>query len=246
MENRDTFGLAPDAYRKFRPRYPPALFEFLASLCIASRAALDCATGNGQAAVGLAEFFDRVAAFDSSEDQIAHAIAHARVEYRVGTAEALPFRDTRFDLVTAAQSAHWFDLPVFYANLDRVAHAETVVAIFGYGNCAVDEAIDAVVATRLLAPIEAHWAEGNRVIMDKYRKIPFPFREIAWPGFVARHEWSRETYLSFVRTWSAVKKHELVHGYDVVADVERGLLVLWPDETPKTVSFELVGRVGRI
>ena len=91
MENKDTFGAAALEYRASRPTYPEALYSYLASLCAQRRYALDCATGNGQAAVDLARYFDRVAAFDSSAEQIAAAVSHPRVQYRVGTAEALPF-----------------------------------------------------------------------------------------------------------------------------------------------------------
>jgi ubiquinone/menaquinone biosynthesis C-methylase UbiE len=244
MENRDVFGLAPAEYRQFRPRYPRALFEQLAALCPRRESALDCATGNGQAAVGLAELFARVAAFDSSETQIAHAIAHERIEYRVGTAEALPF-DEPFDLVTVAQGAHWFDLPAFYGRLERVTRPDSVIAIWGYSFCAVNPAVDVLVARELLEPIGPYWAEGNRVIMDKYRGIAFPFDELPWPALESRHEWTREAYLGYLNTWSAVRRYAEAHGRDPVAEVDLALRPLWPDATPLPVVFELVGRVGR-
>ena len=34
--------------------YPDALFQYLASVCLQTTLACDCATGNGQAAMGLA------------------------------------------------------------------------------------------------------------------------------------------------------------------------------------------------
>jgi SAM-dependent methyltransferase len=248
MENRNVFGLAPAEYRSYRPRYPEALFAHLAALCPRRRLALDCATGNGQAAVGLAERFERVVACDSSAEQIAHAIAHERVDYRIGSAEALPVSavtDGPFDLVTVAQGAHWFDLPAFYAGIAGVSHADTVIAIWGYSYCRVAAAIDALVAERLLARIEPYWAEGNHVIVDKYRHIPFPFPELPWPVLVTRQEWPRETYMSYLRTWSAVKKLELAEGHDLVADLDAELSGIWPDRTRRTVEFELVGRIGR-
>jgi SAM-dependent methyltransferase len=246
FENKDTFGAAADAYRAFRPTYPDALFAYLASLCSQRSWALDCATGNGQAAVDLARYFDRVAAFDSSPAQIAAALPHPRIDYRVGTAEALPFADRRFDLVTAAQAAHWFDLAKFYAGLRAVIAPGAVIAIWGYSYCTIEAEIDAIVAEQLLPKIEPYWAEGNRVILERYRTIEFPFTEIAWPGFTATHAWTRAGFLSYLGTWSSYKHYVAVHGLDPIPALERALARLWPDAEVKPVVFDLVGRVGRL
>jgi SAM-dependent methyltransferase len=167
VKNKDSFGLAPAQYLKFRPRYPKPLFEYLAGLCERHDRALDAATGNGHAAVGLAEFFKEVQSFDTSPEQIAAAIDHLRVRYRVGHAEHLRYEPDSFDLIAAAQGAHWFDLPAFYAELERVARHGAVVAIWGYSYSEVTPEIDALVARELLEPIESYWAEGNRIILDR-------------------------------------------------------------------------------
>lgn len=246
IENKDTFGAAAGAYRAFRPTYPTALFAYLASLCAQRKWALDCATGNGQAAVDLARHFDRVAAFDSSPGQIAAAAPHPRVEYRLGSAEALPFPECRFDLVTAAQAAHWFDLPKFYAGLRAIMAPGAVVAIWGYSYCRIDAEIDAIVAEQLLPRIEPYWAEGNRVILERYRTIEFPFAEITWPEFTATHAWTRAGYLSYLGTWSSYRRYVAVHGLDPMPTLDRALAHLWNDAETKPVIFDLVGRVGRI
>jgi ubiquinone/menaquinone biosynthesis C-methylase UbiE len=245
MENKDSFGLAADDYRHFRPTYPEELFGFLASLCRSTGAALDCATGNGQAAVDLALRFERVAAFDSSEAQIAAAVKHPRVEYRVGTAEALPFTEDEFDLVTAAQAAHWFDLQIFYEGLRRIVKPASVIAIWGYSYCNVGAAVDEIVAAKLLQPIAPYWAQGNRVILEKYRTIYFPFAETPWPGFAARHEWTRANFLGYMGTWSAYKRFIAANHADPMPALDRALAEIWPADEPRTVTFELVGRVGR-
>jgi hypothetical protein len=244
-ENRDTFGLAADDYRNFRPTYPEDLFRFLVSLCQSTGAALDCATGSGQAAVDLATYFDRVAAFDSSESQIQAAAPDPVVEYRVGTAEALPFVDEKFDLVTVAQAAHWFDLQSFYERLRGVVKPTSVIAIWGYSYCRIGAQIDAIVAARLLKPIEPYWAEGNRVIIEKYRTIYFPFSEVRWPGFTARHGWTRAAFLNYMRTWSAYKLYLADEQSDPMPALDAELADLWPEGEAKAVTFELHGRIGR-
>ena len=64
---------------------------------------LDCATGNGQAALALAEFFENVIAIDASERQIANAPLHPRVEFRVASAEATGLAAHSCDAITVAQ-----------------------------------------------------------------------------------------------------------------------------------------------
>ena len=73
MKFEDHFSERAKLYATFRPHYPKALFTYIASLCPRRELALDCGTGNGQAAVELAEHFERVIGIDASEAQINNA-----------------------------------------------------------------------------------------------------------------------------------------------------------------------------
>ncbi|HXH62682.1 MAG TPA: class I SAM-dependent methyltransferase, partial [Gemmatimonadales bacterium] len=84
----DHFSGVARGYAEFRPKYPDALFDYLAELPSAHRLAWDCACGNGQATVGVAARFDHVIGTDASAAQIGNAAPHAKVEYRVAPAEA--------------------------------------------------------------------------------------------------------------------------------------------------------------
>ena len=70
MTFKDHFSSRAALYATYRPHYPDALFDFIAGLTKEHRAALDCGTGNGQAAIGLAGRFERVFATDPSAEQI--------------------------------------------------------------------------------------------------------------------------------------------------------------------------------
>ena len=246
MENRLTFGLDAAAYRRYRPAYPPSLYEYLAALAPNHECALDCATGNGQAAVDLARHFDRVCGFDSSRAQIEAAITHPRVEYRVAEAESLPYPARSFSLVTAAQAAHWFELSSFYREIRRVGKPGCLVAIWGYSYSQVDPEVDAIVDEALLRPIEPFWSRGNLVILERYQQIEFPFDEVGWPGFEASNTWSRDDYLRYLGTWSAVRKYAEASGNDPVAALDDRLSAVWPAGETRSVRFEFVGRAGRI
>lgn len=55
---------------------------------------------------------------------------------RTGTAEKLPFPDGSVDLLAAASAAHWFDVPKFLAEANRVLKPGGCMALLGFGdNC---------------------------------------------------------------------------------------------------------------
>ena len=119
-------GRARD-YARYRPDYPRALFEFLAGRAPQRAAAWDCATGSGQAALGLAEDFDAVFATDASLNQVASAARHRRVHYAVAPAEEAPLPGGSVALVAAAQALHWFDRVRFWEEARRVILARHAV-----------------------------------------------------------------------------------------------------------------------
>jgi Methyltransferase domain len=247
VDNRTSFGLHAAEYRRYRPSYPEELFAFLAAVSPERRCALDCATGSGQAAVSLARFFERVLAFDVSEQQIQEALPHERVEYFVAEAESLPGDIGPFDLVTIAQGAHWFDLPRFYAALEPLLKPDAVVAIWGYSHCRITPEIDLKMMTSLLLPIAPYWADGNRIITEKYATIEFPYAEIEAPSFVMREHWDRDALLGYVRTWSAYKRYVAEVGADPVTSFEAALDedALWPRSERRPVEFDVYLRLGR-
>src|SRR5678815_2342759 len=112
---KDHFSGHAAEYAEFRPKYPSAVFDFVASLPTRRLTAWDCATGSGQAAVPLADYFDRVIATDASREQIAHATPHRRVTYGVSPAHASGLDAGSVGLVPVAQALHWLPLEHFLA-----------------------------------------------------------------------------------------------------------------------------------
>ena len=129
----DHFQGVTQHYLNHRPSYPAALFDWLAQRCSQHELAWDCGTGNGQAAVSLAQHFQRVLATDASAAQIAAATAHERVEYRLAPAEKSGLEPASVDLLIVAQALHWFDLERFYAEARRVLKPTGIVAVWCYG-----------------------------------------------------------------------------------------------------------------
>src|SRR5215208_4676344 len=117
MSFKDHFSGHAGSYARYRPDYPSELFDYLATLTPRHDIALDCATGNGQAAIGLARHFERVIASDGSVAQLRNAQADPHIVYLGNLAEQPALKDHSVDLAVAAQAAHWFDHARFHPEM---------------------------------------------------------------------------------------------------------------------------------
>lgn len=241
---KDHFSKQAAEYAKFRPRYPKELFRWLASIAPSKDLAWDCATGNGQAAVELAEVFDRVIATDASEKQVANAEQHPGVEYRVAAAEASGLEAGTVDLITVAQALHWFDLEKFYSEVRRVLKPRGVLAAWAYKLATVSPAIDAVV-NRYYSDIVGPYWPPERVLVEKFEELPFPFPAAAAPPFEMVAEWSAENVLGYLRTWSATQRFMAAEKRDPLEVVEGELRKAWGDQ-PRRVVWPLTMKAGRV
>jgi ubiquinone/menaquinone biosynthesis C-methylase UbiE len=243
---KDHFSRQAAEYAKFRPRYPEELFGYLATIAPGKQLAWDCATGSGQAAVALAQVFERVIATDASENQIGNAEAHARVEYRVAPAENSGIESNTVDLITVAQALHWFDLERFYAEARRVLKPEGVLAAWAYKLAQIEPAIDAIVNHYYSEVVGTYWP-AERALVERFEELAFPFPEIASPQFEMTAEWNAEQLVGYLRTWSATQRFMAANQRDPLKDVEQDLLSAWGDaDQLRRVVWPLTARVGRL
>lgn len=243
----DHFSTRSDQYATFRPTYPRALIDFAAPLAPALRRAWDCATGNGQAAVLLADRFDHVIATDASAQQLANASAHPKVEYRVARAEESGLDDASIDLVTVAQAVHWFDLERFYAEVRRVVVPGGAIVMWCYELTLFEPRIDAAIQRFYKGPVGPYWPPERGVIETGYRTLPFPFEEVAAPPFAIESEMTLAELLGYFRTWSATRGFIAANGYDPVDAFAEELAPLWGEsDAPRLARRPLHVRAGRL
>lgn len=247
MPYKDHFSRQAQEYARHRPRYPSALFDYLASLTPEHTLAWDCGTGNGQAAVELARHYERVVATDASADQIARAFEHQRVEYRVEQAEAASFEPASVDLITVAQAVHWFDHDVFYAIVRRVLKPGGVLAVWTYHLPRIAPAVDDLLYEYYAVVLDGYWPAGFEYIHDQYRTLPFPFDEIEPPPFFMTADWSLEHLLGFLESWSATQSYRARTGSDPINAIRARLLQAWGEPAEvRPASWPLTVRVGRL
>ena len=215
----DHYSVVAAKYAAFRPGYPDALFDWLSTFAPSRALVWDCGTGSGQAATGLARYFDRVHATDPSPAQLDGAARHPRISYRVGREADSGLPERSVSLVTVAQAAHWFDLKAFYAEVDRVLLPGGVLALWSYAATMIDEAVDPRLDWFRRERVGNDWPPGREHVDDGYRNLPFPYPELAAPSFSIEEDWNLDQLLGYVSSWSAVVRCMEREGTDPLGDL---------------------------
>jgi SAM-dependent methyltransferase len=169
------------------------------------------------------------------------------VTYAVARAEQSGLENVSLDLVTVAQSLHWFDLPLFYAECERVLRPDGVLAVWTYGVPRLNDAnLDRVLQTYYWQTVGTYWPPERRHVEDGYRSLPFPFKEVAGPSLSMRENWTLAQFLGYLRSWSATGRYVDAHGTDPVAALNDELGPPWGEaQRARAVSWPLSLRLGR-
>lgn len=207
-DSTNPFATDSAIYARVRPRYPESLYAWIASQSVAHQVAWDCATGNGQAAIGLSAYFGRVEATDVSEEQIAHAVLRPNVYYSVRPAESSGFADESFDLITVAQALHWFDFQSFWTEVSRVARPGAFFCAWGYDWLTSCPLVNDQFVTPVRKILEPFWAPKIQVLLRGYidEDIAFPYLRSKPPEFAIEEHWTLSQLIQYLETLSAFKR----------------------------------------
>jgi len=245
---KDLFSTRSDQYARYRPTYPVELFDFLKSQAKGKTRLWDCATGNGQVAGPLSQFFDEVYATDISSSQISNAVQAANIFYSVQPAEKADFPDDYFDMITVSQAIHWFDFDAFYKEVSRTLKPDGVFAAMGYGMFQVvgDEASNREAQFFYHDVTGPYWDPERKFVDAYYRTISFPFNEIPAPAFTIEREWSLDECIGFLSTWSAVKHYIRVNNKNPLKDFEVQIEKSWNKNQKRHIRFPVFMRIGTL
>ncbi|MDA0713523.1 MAG: class I SAM-dependent methyltransferase, partial [bacterium] len=193
-------------YHNARPTYPPQLFEYLASLTKKHELVWDCATGNGQAALMLSGYYQKVIATDASAEQIKESTPKENIEYRVSPAENSFLPNHSADLVTVAQALHWFNFDAFFAESKRVLKPDGILAVWFYELLKTESPeLNKLINTFYVDIIGSYWPKERKHIDDKYQNIDFPFTRLKTPSFDIKPNWDVADLFNYLSSWSAVQ-----------------------------------------
>jgi len=120
-------------YVRYRPGYPPEVLELLRAECglRPSHIVADVASGTGMFTRLLLENGNSVFAVEPNREmremgvrQLESLQSNGKLVSVAGTAEETTLGSASVDFVTAAQAAHWFDLPRARAEFARILRPE--------------------------------------------------------------------------------------------------------------------------
>ena len=127
---KPAFDHCADDYARYRPGYPRELFERLMELCAAMQEVrvADVGAGTGLFARGLIERGYGVIAVEPSLSMLRQLAgsasdsnaSNARLRPLCAAAERTGLADASMNLITCAQSFHWFNPPLALAEFGRV------------------------------------------------------------------------------------------------------------------------------
>jgi ubiquinone/menaquinone biosynthesis C-methylase UbiE len=244
---KDLFSNQASLYAQYRPGYPGELYEFILQHVNNPQQAWDCATGNGQGAVELARYFEKVMATDISEKQLQQAIPNEKITYSVSTAEHTHFPDNSFDCITVAQAYHWFQFDAFEKEVQRIAKPGAVVAIWGYSLVVCEnEALNTIIKTFYRDTVGAYWDKERRYIDDHYTTVPFPFEALPSKEFQISVQWNRQQLIGYFNTWSSVQHFIKGHQYNPVDELATIIEKAWPGEEYRSFYFPLFLKLGKV
>lgn len=136
----ESFGAVAMQYERYRPRYPTALLDDLATLRPAR--VLDIGCGTGKVAVGLAERGLSVLGVELDPRMAEVARGHG-IPVEVGAFETWDDAGRRFDLITCGAAWHWIDPELGMAKAAEVLRVGgTIARIWNYH--LLDESVVAV------------------------------------------------------------------------------------------------------
>lgn len=244
---KDLFSTQSDSYAKYRPTYPQELFAYILGFVKERKCAWDCATGNGQAANVLADYFERIEATDISEAQLKNAVRKDNIHYQICPAEQTPFAADSFDLITVATAYHWFDWDKFRKEAFRVGRQNCVVAAWAYNLVVCSHgSINKIIHDFYFNTVYAYWDKERRYVEQSYKTVDFSFAPLPSQDFTILRLWTKEDLLGYIATWSALQNYQQRHGSSPLPELQQKLYAVWPGNEEKQFQFPLFLRLGKV
>ena len=244
---KDLFSAQSQDYARYRPGYPPDLFEFLSSLTENHETAWDCATGNGQAASGLSQYYKKIIATDISEKQMSFGIQKDNIQYKVGAAENSGLENESADLITVSQAYHWLNWDQFHKEAHRVGKPNAVVAVWMYNRMMIENPVLEELYERFYFDIMGpYWDPERRYVDDNYETVKFDFKDASRKQFQSVVNWTIEEFMGYLASWSANQKFQIQNKHSAVDLIKNEVRSAWKNVTTRRFIFPVYMRYGKV
>ena len=180
-------------YAQLRLAYHPSVYESIVAQHTANGgkldSLLDVGCGPGLATRDLAAYFNHATGIDPGESMIEVAQS---MDMKTSTSEPVAFKltsaeemagieDNSVDVITAANAAHWFDMPAFWKRAAQVLRPGGSVALWTSGEMVAHSDTPSYVKINEAFKkwqkdyLEAHYGTGNFLVRDQYRGLVMPW-----------------------------------------------------------------------
>ncbi|XP_046582565.1 putative methyltransferase DDB_G0268948 [Haliotis rubra] len=195
-------------YAAARPRYSDKVFDHIFKYCQTRggkfKLAVDVACGTGhQSTLPLVGRFEKVIGVDVSEEQLKQAPKNvANLEFRQSTAEHLSFLDPNsVDLVTAACGLHWFNIPEFFSEIERVLSPGGCLAVYCYGWVSLQQSAAQDILRRFIrSKLCDFHNDGTRMCTDGYKDVELPFQDTQKHSVDLKMDWTVDQLCDFIQS----------------------------------------------
>ena len=197
--NTIDWGKTSNDYSRYRSEMPDSFFRKLREHGIGKekQKILDLGAGTGNLAREFSRNSSIVSGIDISEEQIlvAQKLMHEQdlnIDFRVSSAECLPFSDDSFDCATANQCFHYFETKKALAEIKRVLKSNGLLMLSNYSWL---PRIDAVAreSEKLVLKYNPKWGAAD------YDGVPAPYYKLSKLGLVQRAMFFYDVHVPFTK-----------------------------------------------
>jgi ubiquinone/menaquinone biosynthesis C-methylase UbiE len=215
-------------YAKFRPSYPKELIHqiFESVNKNGTLKIVDIGCGSGQATMQLAQYCAEaklqpqnvsILGLDPSANQIQNAndlLSESEykqfIQYGVSAAESTNIESNSVDIITVAQALHWFDLDVFFKEVDRILKPNGILAVITYdlNKFDIQNAQDELLVLYNDQLGTKYWSPKRKMVDEQYSKVNFPYTNtLKKHVFPYKKNMTVNEYIQYLGTWSAIQKY---------------------------------------
>jgi SAM-dependent methyltransferase len=168
-----------------------------------------------------------------------------RVSLAVEPGESTALLDASVGLVAVAQALHWFDLPAFFAECDRVLAPGGLLAAWGYGDFDPPPGMEEAFAA-FRRDIAGDWPLGRSLVDAHYAVFDWPFERCEAPVLALEVAWPFERAMAYLSSYSSVVRHRARTGVDPVERHRAALAAAWGDPSAtRTIRWPLFVHLRR-
>lgn len=200
-----------ERYFKYRPKLPlEHVKTIVGRLGRRPEFWLDVGCGPGTSTQQIVGHADRILGVDVSQTQVDVAnrtLKQESLSFVQGSCEKLPAEDCSVDVVTVVQAVHYFDLPAFFEEVDRVLKPGGILGLvsFSIGPFCVDSPTLKQAANCITDLfIQSVLPEQAKLLSESYKNMELPYPDRRDDQVAMVTSWSLQDYLEVCMTFSQV------------------------------------------